>query len=198
MTKDGEFVKARFGSRFMFSVENKDLILSPGEYILMVDPIWDKSAEFDSAYKDVLIDIYSNQATTLVPIDDMYGFNILCESLKDAASRLIPKDERKFCWLDKPEYKDCYRITAIEGIDCWYGFIYTQNDSDFNMRESVTPELEGLEIAWPFGKQSGETIEIDMGPQESHIIVLRRVDNKCRYGLGYVTHPRELSDTELV
>ena len=60
MTKDAEFVKARFGSRFMFSIENKDLILSPGEYILMVDPIWDKSSEFNPAYKDVLIDIYSH------------------------------------------------------------------------------------------------------------------------------------------
>ena len=41
MTKEGEFVKARFGSRFMFSLENKDLVLSPGEYILMIDPVWD-------------------------------------------------------------------------------------------------------------------------------------------------------------
>ena len=55
----------------------------------------------------------------------MYGFEILCESLKDAAASIIPEEERKFCWVDKPEYKDCYRITAIEGIDCWYGFIFT-------------------------------------------------------------------------
>ena len=43
MTKDGEFVKARFGSRFMFSLENKDVVLPPSDYVLMVDPIWDES-----------------------------------------------------------------------------------------------------------------------------------------------------------
>ena len=47
MKKNGEYVKGRFGSRFMFSLENKDLMLSPGEYIIMIDPIWDKSAEND-------------------------------------------------------------------------------------------------------------------------------------------------------
>ena len=77
MTKEGEFVKARFGSRFTFSLENKDLVLPPGDYVLMVDPIWDESADNDSAYRDVLVDIYGPESTTIMPVADAYGMEVL-------------------------------------------------------------------------------------------------------------------------
>ena len=47
----------------MFTLENKDLVLPPGEYVFMVDPIWNKSARLSSSYKDILIDIYGPEST---------------------------------------------------------------------------------------------------------------------------------------
>lgn len=42
---DGTFSKANFGSEFMFSLTNEELNLTAGEYVIMIDPIWNASAE---------------------------------------------------------------------------------------------------------------------------------------------------------
>ena len=68
MTKEGKFVKEKFGSAFMFSLENKDLVLPAGEYVVMFDPIWNRSAKNEKAYRDVLIDIYGPESTVLMPL----------------------------------------------------------------------------------------------------------------------------------
>lgn len=47
LTQDGEFVKANFGSSFMQSLLNDEFTLAPGNYVAMVDPIWDSSANND-------------------------------------------------------------------------------------------------------------------------------------------------------
>ena len=49
MTLDGRFIKGRFGSGFMFTLDNDGLILPPDDYIVMVDPIWNDE-ELDQAY----------------------------------------------------------------------------------------------------------------------------------------------------
>ena len=95
MTKEGMFVKARFGSRFMFSLENKNLVLPPGEYVLMVDPIWNESADNNSAYRDVLVDIYGPESTKIMPVDDSYGMKVLAEALKHAAMTKTPDSAKK-------------------------------------------------------------------------------------------------------
>lgn len=64
MTKQGKFVNARFGSRFMFSLLNDDIELEAGEYVFMVDPLWNESAGFEEDYTDVLLDV-------LAPVDTM-------------------------------------------------------------------------------------------------------------------------------
>ena len=109
-----------------------------------------------------------------------------------------PDSAKKQYLANEADYRDCIRVSAVDAIDCWYGFIYTKNASPFRLRETVTPQLEGLEIAWPEGKASGDNVEIDIDSGEDHIIVLRRVEGRCRYGLGYKVHPRELSNVELV
>ena len=58
MTAAGEFVNARFGNRFMFSLLNQDITVKPGKYIFMIDPVWNASAENSPDYKQVLIDVY--------------------------------------------------------------------------------------------------------------------------------------------
>ena len=41
---DGVFVKAVFGSDFMFSLTNEELNLTPGNYVVMIDPVWNETA----------------------------------------------------------------------------------------------------------------------------------------------------------
>jgi len=58
-TEKGEFINARFGSRFMFSLLNQKITLKPGKYVVMVDPVWNEEADNDEAYREVLVDIYA-------------------------------------------------------------------------------------------------------------------------------------------
>ena len=94
MKSDGKFMKARFGSRFMFSLENKDLMLPAGDYVIMIDPIWDITAKNDKAYRDVLIDIYGPEETVLKPQEDSYGKSILVQALKHAARTKSPDSKK--------------------------------------------------------------------------------------------------------
>ena len=135
MTKEGEFVKARFGSKFMFSLDNKDLVLPAGDYVLMIDPIWDESVENESAYHDILLDIYGPESTTIMPVDDAYGMKVLANALKHAAMTKAPDSARKMYLANEADYKDCFRVSAVDAIDCWYGFIYTANNSPYRLRE---------------------------------------------------------------
>lgn len=56
---DGTFVKADVGDDFLFYLENENVSLTAGEYIVMIDPIWNSKAKQDKLYKDIHIDIYS-------------------------------------------------------------------------------------------------------------------------------------------
>ena len=52
MNDKGELINARFGSSFCFSLLNqKDSMLQPGKYILMVDPLWNATSANDDLYK---------------------------------------------------------------------------------------------------------------------------------------------------
>ena len=73
MTDKGEFIHGRFGSGFTFSLLTEKIVLKPGKYIIMVDPIWNKSAKNDQLYKDVLIDIYCPESVTLDQVEDERG-----------------------------------------------------------------------------------------------------------------------------
>ena len=59
MTTSGEFIGARFGKRFNFSLLNNNNILNPGKYIVMIDPLWNETIRNDDLYKEVLVDIYA-------------------------------------------------------------------------------------------------------------------------------------------
>jgi len=65
MTAAGEFVNARFGNRFMFSLLNQKITLQPGKYVFMIDPIWNSTVSNDEAYKEVMIDIYAPDQVNL-------------------------------------------------------------------------------------------------------------------------------------
>ena len=69
----------------MFSLVNDHFALSPGKYIIMIDPLWDETTFNDEAYRDVLVDIYCPQQVNLAQIDTKLGIKILVKSLKSFA-----------------------------------------------------------------------------------------------------------------
>ena len=52
----------RFGQQFNFSLMNENVELKAGKYIIMVDPLWNESANFDRCYKEIIVDIYATEA----------------------------------------------------------------------------------------------------------------------------------------
>lgn len=42
--------------------------------------------------------------------------------------------------------QNLYRIGEIEPIGCWFGYIYFKNNTEFEISQSVTLTLKGLEI----------------------------------------------------
>ena len=197
MTAEGEFINARFGSRFMFSLLNQKIVLKPGKYVVLVDPLWDESTDNDEAYKEVLVDVYAPQSVNLTQVDDKVGIKILQKALKNVAEHKVPESVRENYLEENPDYStDVYRVTDVESLDCYYGFIYTKNNSKYRLKETVRPHLKGLEINYP--KVEGQDVEIDIPPGGDHIIILRRIGDRCSYGLAYKTHPRELNDFEMI
>ena len=77
MKESGEFVNARFGSHFTFSLLNQNIILEPGKYIFMVDPLWNDSIENDEMYREVLVDIYGPETVDIDQVDDATGMRYL-------------------------------------------------------------------------------------------------------------------------
>lgn len=70
--------------------------------------------------------------------------------------------------------KDVIRVSDVESLDCWYGYIYTQNNSPYRLQETVRPQLEGLEVVWPPLPEGEEDVEIDVKAGSDHVIILRR------------------------
>ena len=70
-----------------------------------------------------------------MPVDDAYGMKVLTQALKHAAMIKTGDEDKKNYLSEKEDYKECIRVTAIDAIDCWYGFIYTANNSPYRLRE---------------------------------------------------------------
>ena len=195
MTESGEFVKARFGSRFNFSLLNQKLTLKPGKYVFMIDPVWNDTTSNDPNYTDVLVDVYAPESVRLGQVSDEQGMQYLAKALKHAAQTVSPADSQQHYLEDNEDYgENVVRISDVESIDCWYGYIYTKNDSPYRLKETLRPQLEGLEVVYPKIGDGGEEFELDISAGDDHIIILRRTENSCKYGLQYLTHERELTD----
>ena len=80
-------------------------------------------------------------------MSDSYGMEVLEKALKDAAVTRTAPDQFERYLANRPDYSDVVRATTLDGLDCWYGFIYTKNNSAHKLRESITLDMKGLEIA---------------------------------------------------
>ena len=199
MTEKGKFVNACFGGSFMYSLMNNQVDLEKGGYIFMVDPIWNHSSELSEDYKEILVDVYAPEIVDLETIDDQAGIMFLEQALKDAARTVASPENKQFYLKDDTDYgEDVYRVQDVQCLDCWYGFIMTQNNSKYPLREVVLPQLQGLEVVWPPNQQEDGTFNLEMAPKSDHIIILRRTEDACSFGLKYMTHPRPMTDAEMV
>jgi hypothetical protein len=170
---DGAWVKADAGSDFLFYLDNENVTLNPGEYIVMIDPIWNECANKHAEFKNVHLDIYSTQQVEIEPIDDYTGITCLASMLKNYAKTLAPAESKQFYLRDsKPEYADTYRILDVDSTGCWYGYFYTNNGSQYPLKEKFMPDLKGGEVVWPLG--TGKDIPIEIAPGQDHIVVCRR------------------------
>jgi len=168
-------------------LHNKDVVLTPGEYIVMIDPIWNSVASTDKLYKDVLVGIYSKDLIEIEPVDDNTGMKALALMLKNFAYNM-KADAREYYLKDSnPEYAKVFRICDVESTGCWYGFFYTRNDSAFTLCETFTPKLAGATVVWPI---SNTDFELSLNPGEDHIIIVRRAEGDCSFGYSYLTKER--------
>ena len=130
----------------------------------MVDPLWNKESENDASYKDVLVDVYAPEQVYLKWMDDYAGMDILIKTLKNVAQTKIPQDEREFYLGDNEDYGDMvYRVSDVEASECWYGFIYTNNQSPYRLKEIITPQLKGLEVIYPPNCKENVKLDIPAG-----------------------------------
>jgi len=81
-------------------------------------------------------------------------------------------------------------------INCWYGFIFTDNSSKYLLEEEMKPKLEGLEVVYP--DYSGDKLDIKIEPHSDHIIIMRRFADVCRYSTQYMTHRRRFTVEEMM
>lgn len=68
MKENGTYVGSTFDDHFVTSLYVKQVssaLMTPGNYIFMIDPIWDESVKLDDKYKDVLIDIYAPEEVSI-------------------------------------------------------------------------------------------------------------------------------------
>ena len=92
----------------------------------MIDPIWNPTIANDQMYSEVLVDIYASDSVNLTQIDDMQGMQVLARAMKNAAMTLSPEDLRTPYLEENEDYKnDVIRVSDVETLECWYGYIYT-------------------------------------------------------------------------
>jgi hypothetical protein len=145
MSEKGEFIGARYGNRFTFSLNNDKLVLNPGKYIIMIDPVWNETVDNSDMYREVLVDVYAPETVVLDQVEDRKGMQYLEKALKHAARTRTTEDKKQYYLEDNPEYgNDVYRVSEVEGLNCWYGYIYTANNSPHELTETIRPGLEGL------------------------------------------------------
>ena len=99
----------------------------------------------------------------------------LSKALKHAALTVSPQTARETYLQDDPNYgSDVLRIQDIESLPCWYGFVYTQNNSQHTLSETLSLELEGLVVDYPRDCVGQTDLNISVPAGEDHIVILRR------------------------
>lgn len=148
------------------------------------------TADNDPLYRDVILDIY---ATEQVEIEQVY-YDYGLETLEAAFLKIA----RRMRCLNKgdpylqAEY-ECYgsdvvRIIEFKSLKCRYGFVYTRNGSPYQLYETLTLDLEGLEIVYPYSIQETQELHYSLEPEQDFIVILRIIDNDYSCTPSYEIH----------
>ena len=90
----------------MLSLQNTDVAkIEAGNYIVMIDPIWDETTTNSQAYREIMIDVYCPTATKLCGVDKDFGWEIFRDALSHYARHLCPKELRIKYLADKEDYQ---------------------------------------------------------------------------------------------
>lgn len=80
--------------------------------------------------------------------------------------------------------EDVFRVQDIESLNCWYGYIYTENNSSKMLQEKLRPQLQGISVIYPL--QDDEPVSdaplelnLDIPAGAHHILILRRVQERA-------------------
>jgi hypothetical protein len=91
MREDGTYVDSNFGKDHLFSLfVRPDVELGTGNYILMVDPVWNESADLDPKHRVVQIGVHCHERVKLDYIDFFKGISHLADTLKHFAVNRSP------------------------------------------------------------------------------------------------------------
>ena len=189
MSQAGKYVKGRFGSDFNLSLTNDDITLMPGNYMVMIDPLWNDSANLSGKFKEILVDIYASENVMIDQVDDQAGYECFGKALKHHAQTFSSENAREHYLADNPDFgKDVMRIQDIKSLPCGYGYIYTKNSSDKGLHETLSPVLNGFSVIFPIepnasddSERSASDIEIKVPAGEDHIVILRKEQENCDF-----------------
>ena len=68
MKEDGTYIGSVKRETEQVPYINEDTNLEPGKYIIAVDAVWNDVAKTIDEYRDLNIDVYTNQGVTLTPV----------------------------------------------------------------------------------------------------------------------------------
>ena len=181
MNSQGKVIKGDRGGleRFLFSLVMQEGILAPEEYILVLDPAWNKTSVKD--FKKVLIDIVAPCKVLLEPCEFSRGMHCLETSLALEAEE---RGDRKY-YLEKTNYGcQVWRVSNIALTKAWYGVSHTKNESAKQLSEVLNPKLKGIEIV---NKKPGPTgkFPIELSPGASYTLVFRQTEMACDASFTY-------------
>ena len=111
---------------------------------MIVDAVWDDSADFNADYKDVVIDVISPQLIKLIETN----VEVFKTTYVEAVMKIARNDDTKQFYMRKQAElgEDLYRVTTIGMFDSWLGYMYYCNNSEETIEQTLTLKFEGVEV----------------------------------------------------
>ena len=106
---------------------------------------------------------------------------------------------RKFYLAKDPDYRDdVYKVQAVSDATR-FGFVYTCNNSQYPLSESLTLTLKGAQPYYPYPlSQEGPVFDINLEPGADHVLIFKQTEPSCSYGYKPVVHMRVKTTVELL
>lgn len=193
LTDSGKFIKGYCEQNFnncMYSIDLKTK-LDAGEYILVVDAIWNDSTSKDEGYRGIVVDIYSPARMNVTKITSIEGARALAKAFANHAQA---EGEKRFYLEKNADYgKDVFKVQH-KSAGYRLGYFYTRNDSKWPLKEKMTVNLKGCSVFWP---KPGPVYDLNITPGSDHVVIFKQTETQASYGFSHQVHPREKSVEEI-